>query len=227
MKNKSAILLVVFLVLGMLIGGALVKFTALPCKDITLDNNSVADSGEKNLPDPGVSTVAGNIASNKPEDAVAYTTFSSPRADFTFEYPAAWEYDEKEANGIMSWRFYAKSADNHNGVPYLEIQSPVEDPGAVGFATGAPDLEKEEPLRPYHDAIYVFATNDPQTFVTYQWGGREKLENGSGYIYWEKGQYFVNSSSLLGHKYNYMRVYPIPKEGQEIGLHIAQSLEVK
>lgn len=233
MKNKNAILLILVLFLGMLIGGVLVKYTTPHCDDSISNNNEISNSDDNEIPNPTVSTSVENNKSNEPENAnavidITYTTFSSPKADFTFEYPDTWVYDERENNGIISWGFYSKSIDNHNSVPYLEIQSPIMDAGAVGFSTGAPDLEKGEPLRPYHNAIYVFATNDPSTFVTYQWGGRGKLENGSGYVYWEKGQYFINSSSLSGHnKYNFMRVNPIPEKGQEIGLHIAQSIKIK
>jgi len=224
MKNKNAILLALVLALGLLVGGMFVKYTTPLC------NNNIAGSSDNNISNPADTIASENNDGDKSEDTnITYTAFSSPKADFTFEYPNTWVYDENELNDTMTWRFYSKSADNHNGIPYLEVHLPIDDPGAVGgFPSGAPDLEKGESLSPYHDFIYVFLTNDPNTFVTYQWSGRGELKNGSGRIYWEKGQYFANSSSLSGHnKYNYMRVYPIPEKGQEIGLHIAQSIKIK
>lgn len=224
MEKKSLIPLALVLTFGLLTGGMFVKYTAPAC------NSNISSSGDNNVSKPA-DTAAEND-NNKTENTdnaedITYATFSSPKADFTFEYPDTWVYDENESNGTISWRFYPKSADNHNGMPYLELQAPIEDPGAISFSTGAPDLEKGLPLRPYHYAIYVFSTNDPKTFVTYQWSGKENLKNGSGHIYWQKGEYFADSSYLLDHKYNYMRTYSIPENGQEIGLHIAQSIKIK
>ncbi|MFA6897546.1 MAG: hypothetical protein WCQ96_04665 [Patescibacteria group bacterium] len=216
MEKKNATLLALVLVLGLLAGGMFVKYTMPLC------NNDISS--------PADTIASENNDGDKSEDTnITYATFSSSKADFTFEYPDTWVHDENELNNTMVWRFYSKSADNHDSIPYLEVHSPIDDPGAVGgFPSGAPDLEKGEPLRPYHNFIYVFSTNDPSTFVTYQWGGSGELKNGSGRIYWEKGQYFADSSSLSGHnKYNYMRVYSIPEKGQEVGLHIAQSIKVK
>ena len=236
MNNKNLISLVLILVSGLLIGGAYVKYTAIPCSD-NPTGNTISDNGniskENNLSDTADTIEAkNNDGSDKSENTntdadITYATFSSPKANFTFEYPDMWVYDEREINGTMAWRFYSKFANNHDGVPYLEVHFPIDDPGAVSFSTGEPDPAKGLPLRPYHFAISVFATNDSETFVTYQWSGREALENGSGYIYWEKGQYFANSSYLSGHKYNYMRIYSILEKGQEIGLHIAQSIKIK
>jgi len=237
MNNKNLILLILVLALGLLIGGAYVKYTTIPCSNNpsgdTISENSNTfeeDSTEEDNTSDTVDTIeAENDTSNDEskntniETNIKYTTFSSPEADFTFEYPDTWVYDERETNGTMNWGFYSKFADNHDGVPYLGVQSPIEDPGAVShYSAGGPDSAKGNA---FSFTLSVFPTNDPKTFVTYERYGAG--ENGGGYIYWEKGEYFANSSYLPGHKYNQMRFYSVPEKGREIGLHIAQSIKMK
>ncbi|NQV00887.1 MAG: hypothetical protein HQ537_02090 [Parcubacteria group bacterium] len=218
MKNKNIILLALVLVLGLLIGGVFVKYTTLPCDSNISKNNDVPNSTN--------STATENNNDDKLEDTdITYATFSSHKADFTFEYPDTWVYAEREFNDTMVWGFYPNLDNNYDSVPpYLEVHSPIYDPGAVSFYSGGgPDSAKGSP---FSFTLSVFPTNDPMTFVTYERYGAG--ENGGGYIYWQKGEYFANASFLLDYdKYNLIRFYSAPENGREIGQHIARSIKIK
>jgi hypothetical protein len=218
MKNKNAILLVSVLILGLLTGGAFVKYTTPPYNNSTSSNDNVSNSAALTTTDN---------SDNEPKSTkteIDYETFSSPKADFTFEYPNTWKYDEKDIDGTTVWNFYPNLDKNYNNVPsYLELHTPIEDPGAVDFYSNGPENAKEDSKG---FTLSVFPTNDPKTFVTYERYGAG--ETGGGYIYWQKGEYFANATSLFGHdKYNLMRFYSAPESEQEVGLHIAQSIKIK
>lgn len=174
------------------------------------------------------------IAKDKNQDKndnIAYTTFSSPKADFTFEYPSDWVYDEDEVSTMydgkeiktMSWGFYPNLEDGYrNRPPYLAVSYPLDE--IVDFCSGGPATAKGDP---YGFTISVFPTNDPETFITY--------EQSCGYIYWQKGKYFANSTDIdiddiyTYQKVNLMKFYSAEEgqDGQEIAQHIAKSIKIK
>lgn len=165
---------------------------------------------------------------------ITYATFSSPKADFTFEYPSNWVYDEREVSSMydgkeiktMSWGFYPNlEGDYRNRPPYLEVHSPTYE--TVDFCSGGPATAKGDP---YGFTISVFPTNDPETFVTYEQCGID-VEGGGGYIYWQKGKYFANATDIddIYYKVNLMIFYSAEEgqDGQEIAQHIAKNIKIK
>lgn len=161
---------------------------------------------------------------------ITYKTFSSPKADFTFEYPDTWAYDEKgyerEINNTTIWGFYSNLESNYrNRPPYLEVSSPSYE--VVDFCSGGYDTAKGYP---YDFTISVFPTNDPETFVTYEQCGIDR-ESGSGYIYWQKGKYFANATDIginNIYKINIMTFHGSDElEGRKVAQHIAQSIKIK
>lgn len=210
MKYKIVILLILTLFLGFLIDRLLIKYTTLPCGN--------------NVSNPANSTCAENNNSDKSENAdIAYKTFSSPKADFTFEYPSDWVYDEEEIENTTFWGFYPNmEGDYRNRPPYLAVSSQGYE--TVDFCSGGPATAKGDP---YGFTISVFPTNDPETFITY--------EQSCGYIYWQKGKYFANSTDIniddIYDKLNIMVFYGLDEldesKVEEIGKHIAQSIKIK
>jgi hypothetical protein len=207
MNYKIVILLVLTVFLGFLIDRVLVKYTPLPC------NNNVSS--------PADSTCAENNNDDKDKNNanIAYKTFSSPKADFTFEYPDTWVYDEKTDlynPNATSWIFYTSEKEKFE-MPILAAISPlteVVDFCSIGYKGAKTSYQ-----------LNTFPTNDPETFITYeQCGG----EYGGAYIYWQKGEYFANASLINDiHKINLMNFYSGSKEGVEIARHIAQSIKIK
>lgn len=213
MKYKIAILLVLTLFLGFLIDRLLIKYTAIPC-----DNN---------IPNPKNSTCAENNNGDKVEGAnITYKTFSSPKADFTFEYPSTWVYEEREASSIHDgkeiktpiWGFYPNlEGDYRNRPPYLEVSSPTYE--VVDFLSAGYKGDKF----PYQ--LNVFLSNDPETCITY-----EQYEGGGGYIYWQKGECFATFANIADiYKTNMIIFYSVGEEqnAKQIGEHIVKSIYVK
>jgi len=122
----------------------------------------------------------------KKNDEIIYKTFSSPKANFTFEYPSNWVYDEKEISTVdydkvydekentwvsynekeiktMAWGFYPNLEGNYrNRPPYLEVYSPTYETVDF-FSLGYKGIKS-----PYQ--LNTFPTNDPKTYVTYEQG---------------------------------------------------------
>ncbi len=164
-------------------------------------------------------------------DNVIYKTFSSPKANFTFEYPSTWAYDEKEyereVNNTTIWGFYPNLEDNYrNRPPYLEVSSPAYE--VVDFCSGGPDTAKGDP---YGFTISVFPTNDPKTFVTYEQCGADGGNGDGGYIYWQKGKYFANATDIgidNIYKVNIMICHGSDElKGKKVAQRIAKSIKIK
>jgi len=168
------------------------------------------------------------------ENEITYTTFSSPKANFEFEYPDTWMYDEKTDpynQDATNWGFYLRSKKKPRSL-ILAVTSPLSE--IVDFCSGGPLTAKGWP---YGFVLSVFPTNDPDTFITYeQCGDVRYKQNGEGYIYWQKGKYFANASKIKDiHNINLMLYYSNSsdffadgnKESAEIAKHIAQSIKIK
>lgn len=158
------------------------------------------------------------IDQNK-NNEITYKTFSSPKADFTFEYPSTWVYDEKEIKNTMVWGFYPNLEGNYrNKPPYLAVHSPTYE--TVDFFSSGYKGTK----RPYQ--LNTFPTNNPETYVTYEQG-----ENGGkAYIYWQKGKAFASSCCIddIYYKVNIMIFHGSDElEGKEVAQHIAKSIKIK
>jgi hypothetical protein len=173
------------------------------------------------------SPVAKNENQNQ-NDNITYKTFSSSKADFTFEYPSNWVYDEKEISTMsggkeiktMAWGFYPNLEGNYrNRPPYLAVHSPTYE--TVDFHSAGYKWTK----RPYQ--LNTFPTNDPETYVTYEQGE----SGGKAYIYWQKGKAFASSYCIddIYFKVNLMVFYSAEKgqDGKEIAQHIAKSIKIK
>lgn len=154
--------------------------------------------------------------------AITYTTFSSAKANFTFEYPSTWVYDEKiDPNDAKStdWDFYSNSDKNYETL-ILGIVSPLSE--VVDFCSGGPQTAKGDT---YGFTISIFPTNDPKTYVTYEQCGDQ---NGYGYVYWQKGEYFANSSEIKNiYKISLMKFYSSSENGKKIAEHIVKSIKIK
>lgn len=162
------------------------------------------------------------VAKNENQDQndnISYKTFSSPKADFTFEYPSDWVYDEKEIKNTMVWRFYSNLDNNYDSKPpYLEVHSPTYE--TVDFYSFGYKGTK----RPYQ--LNTFPTNDPETYVTYEHSG----SGDGGYIYWQKGKAFASAYCIddIYFKVNIMICYGSDElEGQKVAQHIAKSIKIK
>lgn len=152
-------------------------------------------------------------------DKITYATFSSPEADFTFEYPNSWVYEEEtdpKNLKVTGWNFY-ESLEKKFEIPILAVISPLTE--MVDFCS----VGYKGTKTPYQ--LNTFPTNDFETFVTYeQCGG----EYGGAYIYWQKGEYFANASLINNIlKINLMNFYSGSEEGKKIAQHIAQSIKIK
>ncbi len=164
-------------------------------------------------------------ADNLFADTVAYNTFSSPKLDFTFEYPSSWTYRDVENvsdPGNIYFAFF-NTADTA-GAPTLAVYSPrgkeMQDfcSGKIGGNIVYPYMQ-----------LNIFPTNDPQTFITYEQCG-EKQDLSDAIIYWQKGKKFLsaddlnNSDEISGMLFN---LFSGSQEDRNIGLHIAQSIKMK
>ena len=161
---------------------------------------------------------------------VTYKTFSSSKADFTFEYPSDWVYDEKEIEreinntmvSTMVWRFYSNLDNNYDSrPPYLEVSSPGYE--VVDFYSAGYKGTK----RPYQ--LNTFPTNDPETYVTYE---QRDVGGDGGYIYWQKGKAFASSYCIdmddFYSKVNIMICHGSDElKGQKVAQHIAKSIKIK
>ena len=163
-----------------------------------------------------------SVAKNENQDQnnnITYKTFSSPKADFTFEYPSAWAYDEKEIKNTMVWGFYPNLEGNYrNRPPYLEVHSPTYE--TVDFFSSGYKGTKH----PYQ--LNTFPTNDPETYVTYEQGE----SGGKAYIYWQKGKAFASASCIgdIYFKVNIMIFHGSDElDGKEVAQHMAKSIKVK
>ena len=158
---------------------------------------------------------------------ITYKTFSSPKADFIFEYPSTWVYNEKEISTMsggkeiktMAWGFYPNLEGSYgNRPPYLEVHSPTYE--TVDFFSAGYKGTKS----PYQ--LNTFPTNDPETYVTYEQG-----ENGGkAYIYWQKGEAFASASCIgsIYFKVNIMIFHGSDElDGKEVAQHIAKSIKIK
>lgn len=162
---------------------------------------------------------------NSPANTVAYTTFSSPKLDFTFEYPSTWTYrDVGNTSNPENAYFAFFNTPDTAGAPTLAIYSPRGNElsdfcsGKMGGSTVYPYMQ-----------LNIFPTNDPQTFITYEQCG-EKRDLSDAIIYWQKGKKFLSaddvngSDKISGILFN---LYSGSQEDRDIGLHIAQSVKMK
>jgi len=208
MNYKIVILLISALILGFLIDRTLVKYTAAPC-------NNVSNP-------PANSTCAENNNGDKIDNAnITYKTFSSSKADFTFEYPDTWVYEEKQNaydTNETDWIFYSDSKKDYNDFIFIAGTSNSEwvDFCSVGYKGTKTSYQ-----------LNTFSTNDSETFITYeQCGG----EYGKAYIYWQEGEYFANASNIEDIQKINLMVYDFDIENinnAEIAKHIAQSIKIK
>lgn len=150
---------------------------------------------------------------------IVYATFSSPKADFSFEYPNTWTFEEEQIANTAAWRFYSDSKKEENA---LIVYSPMLD--ATDFCSGSFSQRGIE-KNPYQ--LNTFPTNDPETFVTYERCGKGYP---STYIYWQKGEYLATSQDIKDiQKINLMKFMAEADntENTDIAQHIAQSIKVK
>lgn len=152
---------------------------------------------------------------------ITYTTFSSPKADFTFEYPNTWVYDEIEVENTIVWDFYSSPEKNPPST-VLEVHFPTYE-GVSFCEIDQNGIKTPSPYQPV-----TFSTNDPKTYITYEYCGT------TDYIYWQKGKRFTSASEIKDiHKTNLMLFYSNSsfdsemKKGMEISQHIAQSIKMK
>lgn len=204
-KNVSYILiaaLLIFIIGGMILNCSLNKEDSVPV--------SKKESTEKEIQK--------EVNQNKNSE-ITYKTFSSSKADFTFEYPSMWVYDEKEINNTMVWGFYPNLEGNYrNRPPYLAVHSPTYE--VVDFFSGGYKGTKS----PYQ--LNTFPTNDPETYVTYEQGE----SGGKAYIYWQKGKAFASSHCIgdIYYKVNIMVFRGSDElDGKEVAQHIAKSIKIR
>lgn len=202
MKYKIVILLVLTLFLGFLVDRLLIKYTAI---------------SYNNVPGPANSACVENNDGDKAEYAnITYKTFSSPKADFAFEYPSTWVYDEKidpENPNITGWNFYIDPNDKTE-IPIFAVVSPMTE--WVDFCSGG-----RSSIPNALASVNIYKTNDPETYVTY-----EKC----GYIYWQKGKKIFNADDIKDiHQVNLIKFYFNPDFPAEnnIAQHIVQSIKIK
>jgi len=202
MNYKIVILLILTLILGFLIDRTLVKYTAAPC------NNNVSNP-------PTNSICPENNNSDKIDNAnITYKTFSSSKADFTFEYPDTWVYEEENIENTNVWTF--------TGDVVFEVHSPSYE--VFDSCSGSFYIRGIEKI-PYQ--LNTFPTNDPETFVTYERCGSEY---GSGYIYWQKGEYFANSEDIKDIQKINLIIFDSGienKKNLDVVQRIAQSIKIK
>lgn len=208
MNNKYILAAIIFM---LIIGGTILGYF------LNKDNPPVAVS-----PTPFISVTASPTTTNTfSPDNIKYVTFSSSKADFTFEYPNTWIYTEAkdpQNNNLMGWNFYSGSEVKPDTPPIIEIAFPLSD--VVNFcSTNYEYIDKKSFL------LNVFPTNDPKTFITYeQCGGKY----GVAYIYWQKGEHFTKADDIKDiHKINLMIFYSGSEENEKIAQHIAQSIKIK
>ncbi|MFA6097663.1 MAG: hypothetical protein WC788_08645 [Candidatus Paceibacterota bacterium] len=204
MKYKIIILLVLAIFISLLADRLFFKYAKTPCTSSTdnpiylrCTNN---DNGDKD--------------GNKD---IVYKTFSSPEADFTFEYPDTWTYGKSIIEDTIVWNFYINSEKNPSN-SVLEVHFPTYE--TVDFCS----IGYKGTKNPYQ--LNTFPTNDPETFITYEQCSQS--QNGDGYIYWQKGEYFANAgliSDIL--KTNLMIFHYNSAEGRTIAQHISESITIK
>jgi hypothetical protein len=186
---------------------------------------------KKNInPNPSVSPTASAIPSNSPTPSaepqnnnITYTTFSSPKTDFTFEYPNTWVYDEKpDPYNAKStdWSFY-NNPNNKTGMPVFAVISPLTE--IVDFCSAKGMAEVRQ-----FSKIAIYKTNDPRTYITYEQCGN--IREGHAYIYWQKGKRFSDANDIKNIlQVNLISFYFTPDllKGSEISQHVAQSIKIK
>lgn len=171
---------------------------------------------------------------------ITYKTFSSPKVNFTFEYPSDWTYREDKdvvIPNLSTWTFYKgePNDNNDNLTIFLEPLTDVKDFFSGAGSSGAHNGEKT----PYW--VRTYPSNDADTFITQE---QNESNDGffSGYIYWQKGKYFANADDV-SQDYSgktYVILYNTTiisntgtmtetdiKIGNEIAQHMAQSVNVK
>lgn len=213
-KNASYIIIVVILIF---MAGGIILSCFLNKKE------PVIISQEEDIKNEEVQKEINQDENNE----ITYKTFSSPNADFEFEYPSDWVYDEEEVSTIyngkeiktMAWEFYPNLKDNYrNKPPYLAVVSPT--PETVDFFSFGYKGTKF----PYQ--LNTFPTNDPETYVTYEQGE----SGGKAYIYWQKGEAFANAYCIdnIYFKVNLMIFHGSDElKGEKVAQHIAQSIKIK
>ncbi len=210
MNNKINYLLILLLVIS-LAGNVLFYFKI---SALEIEIKKIRQNENQSL------TTAKDTAKNE-NNNITYITFSSPKADFTFEYPSTWVYEEKPDSydpNATDWIFYQNSKKIQDNL-ILAVISPLTE--VVDFCSVG--YRSEE--RSYK--ISIFPTNDPKTFITYEQCGEE--EYGSTYIYWQRGEYFRNANDIKDIlKIDLMIYYSgIENNNQKITKHIAQSIKIK
>lgn len=155
---------------------------------------------------------------------ITYTTFSSPKLDFTFEYPSTWKYEDisdQNSLGTTDFVFYDIYDDK---IPILKVESPMND--AKDFCSGKNAGRVN--IWPYMQ-LNIFPTNDPETFVTYEQCGQRPIVSGA-IIYWQKGEKFLSTDDVKDvYTINTMLFNPAGnfQKDKEVGLYIAQSVRIK
>ncbi|MFZ2970264.1 MAG: hypothetical protein WA063_03900 [Minisyncoccia bacterium] len=207
MKNKIVILLFVVIILTFSIDRTIIKYTEKPCAPKIV--NTPVESP----------CVADDTSEQTENDKITYKTFSSPKADFTFEYPDTWVYNEEKIENTSVWTFH-QGQEKNAGDAILEVHSPSYE--IFDSCSGSFYIRGIEKI-PYQ--LNTFPTNDPETFIAYERCGGE---HGSTYIYWQKGEYFANSGDIKDiNKVNLMIFISGAEEGKNISQHIAQSIRIK
>ena len=213
-KNTSYILIVVILIF---IASGIILSCSLNKKEPAII------SQEKDIKEEEVQKKVNQDENNE----ITYKTFSSPKADFEFEYPSNWVYDEKEISTVsgekeiktMTWGFYPNLEDNYrNRPPYLAIHSPT--PETVDFFSLGYKGTK------YSYQLNTFPTNEPETYITYEQG----KSGGKAYIYWQKGEAFASAYCIddIYFKVNLMIFHGSDElEEKKVAQHIAQSIKIK
>lgn len=184
----------------------------LKSKIVELDNDKVFSNNSDN-------GSIGNI-----DQKITYTIFSSPKTDFTFEYPNTWTYKEIDSQNpdSIGWNFYV-NAEDKSVPPIVSVAFPLTD--WVGFCSkeiNPPDTLAE---------VNTYKTNDSTTDVVYEKCGDTKNGFAGGYIYWQKGKHLSNANDIKDiNKVNLINISYSGTENKtdvEIMKHIAQSIRIK
>jgi len=152
---------------------------------------------------------------------IIYTKFLSAKADFTFEYPDMWVYDEDKIENTMVWKFYLNPKKNSESMVF-EVHSPTYE--GVDFCSGKANVSSGGNTNVLVK-IDTYKTNDSKTYITY-----EECGGSVAYIYWQKGERFASADDIKNiYQVNLMLLYFTSdlSEGTSIAQHIAQSIKIK
>jgi uncharacterized protein (UPF0333 family) len=164
--------------------------------------------------------------STQPANNIKYATFSSPKLDFTFEYPSTWTYKDMSNtsdSGTVIFTLYNTS--DTTGAPVLTVYSPMGD-NSIDFCSGK--RIGRNSIFPYMQ-LNISPTNDSQTFVTYEQCGQESSMSGA-VVYWQKSEKFLSTDDIKDLSKINAILFSLDDNSQEskaIGLHIAQSIKIR